>query len=104
LLAVDLFPPTRLAPHGLHGAIWAKLGKQCDLSDAKPFALVAFHAKEGTMFVDSVGPGDILPDMPAFLDRDQYVPVPLEATYQVAWANSPPSLRELVETGRLEGE
>jgi hypothetical protein len=42
--------------------------------------------------------------MPAYLDRSAYVPVPLEATYQAAWATCPADLRELVETGKLPGE
>jgi hypothetical protein len=42
--------------------------------------------------------------MPAYIDPEEYVPVPLEATYQAAWANCPADLRELVETGRLPGE
>jgi hypothetical protein len=42
--------------------------------------------------------------MPAYLDGRGYVPVPLEATYQAAWATCPADMRELVETGRLSGE
>jgi hypothetical protein len=42
--------------------------------------------------------------MPAWLEPSGYVPVPLEATYRVAWANYPTDLRELVETGKLSGE
>ena len=42
--------------------------------------------------------------MPAYLDRTVYVSVPLEATYQAAWATCPVDMRELVETGKLTGE
>lgn len=48
--------------------------------------------------------GDPLPDMPAYLDRSGYVPVPLESTYQSAWATCPADLREFVETGKVPGE
>jgi hypothetical protein len=37
--------------------------------------------------------------MPAYLDCDNYVPVPLEATYQAAWATCPEDMREAVEHG-----
>jgi hypothetical protein len=42
--------------------------------------------------------------MPAYLNRDGYVPVPLEAGYQAAWFTCPADIRELVETGKVAGE
>ncbi len=59
---------------------------------------------ETTAYIEPVGVGDRLPDMPAYLERSGYVPVPLEATYQATWASCPADMRELVETGRLSGE
>ena len=59
---------------------------------------------EVTAFVDLIGVGDQLPDMPAYLDRAGYVPVPLEATYQAAWTTYLVDLCELVEAGKLSGE
>jgi hypothetical protein len=59
---------------------------------------------ERAEYVNLIGVGDTLPDMPAYLDGCGYVPVPLEATYQAAWATCPADMRELVETGRLPGE
>jgi hypothetical protein len=41
--------------------------------------------------------------MPAYIEPDEHVAVPLEATYRAAWADCPPDVRELVETGRIEG-
>jgi hypothetical protein len=57
-----------------------------------------------TAYVEPVAVGDTMPDMPAYLDLDSYVPVPLEATYQAAWASCPEDMRETVETGRLPDE
>jgi hypothetical protein len=37
--------------------------------------------------------------MPAWLDEDRYVPVPLEATYQATWLSCPEDMREAVEHG-----
>ena len=76
----------------------------------KPLTLAAYVAgdlltgRETTAYVELVGVGDSLPDMPAYLDTSSYVPVPLEAAYQAAWATCPADLRELVETGKLSGE
>jgi hypothetical protein len=50
-------------------------------------------------YVEPVGVGGVLPDMPAYLDPDSYVPVPLEATYQTTWASCPDAMREAVERG-----
>ena len=40
-------------------------------------------------FAEPVGVGDRLPDMPLFLTEREYVPVPLEGTYQAAWEALP---------------
>ena len=36
-------------------------------------------------YVEPVAVGDILPEMPLFLEPGSYVPAPLESTYQAAW-------------------
>jgi hypothetical protein len=46
----------------------------------------------------------VLPDMPAWLDEDTYVPVPLEATYQSTWASCPEDMRDVVEHGPMGDE
>ena len=37
--------------------------------------------------------------MPAWIDLDSYVPVPLEETYQATWASCPEDMREAVARG-----
>ena len=111
LLVIDLLPPTARDPQGMHKAIWDEIEEEpFVLPPAKPLTLAAYVAgdlltgSETTAYVELVGVGQTLPDMPAYLDRSGYVPVPLEATYQAAWATCPADLRELVETGKLSGE
>jgi hypothetical protein len=48
--------------------------------------------------------GAELPDMPAWIDPDSYVPVPLEQSYRSAWEVCPSDFRALVEFGRLPDE
>jgi hypothetical protein len=112
MLVIDLFPPTPRDPSGIHKAIWEELGEDepFELPSEKPLTLVAYVAGnlvagiETTAYIELVAVGDALPDMPAYLDQDSYVPIPLEATYLAAWAKCPGDMRELVETGRLSGE
>ena len=108
LLVIDLLPPTPRDPQGMHKAIWDEIEEEpFELPPDKPLTLAAYVAGdlfagiETTAYVELIGVGDILPDMPAYLDRSGYVPVPLEATYQAAWATCPADLRELVETGEV---
>jgi hypothetical protein len=111
LLIIDLLPPTTRDPQGMHKVVWDEIDEDpFELPPDKPLTLAAYVAgdlligREPTAYVELIGVGDILPDMPAYLDGRSHVPVPLEATYQAAWATCPADLRELVETGRLSGE
>jgi hypothetical protein len=111
LLIIDILPPTPRDPQGMYKAIWDEIEEEpFELPPDKPLTLAAYVAgdlltgSEPTAYVNLVGVGDPLPDMPAYLDRDGYVPVPLESTYQVAWKKCPADLRELVETGKVPGE
>jgi hypothetical protein len=111
LLVIDLLPPTPRDPQGIYKAIWDEIEEEpFELPPGKALTLAAFVAGdlltgiETTAYAEFIGVGDSLPDMPAYLDRSGYVPVPLEATYQAAWATCPADMRELVETGKLPGE
>jgi hypothetical protein len=44
-----------------------------------------------------VAVGDVLPDMPLFLEPGVYVSVPLEATYQAAWRGMPDRWQRVLE-------
>ena len=111
LLVIDLLPPTTRDPQGIHKVIWDEIEEEpFELPADKPLTLAAYEAgdlltgSEMMAYVQPVGVGDMLPDMPAYLSRGGYVPVPLESTYQGAWATCPADMRELVETGKLSGE
>lgn len=99
LLIVDLFPPTRRDPQGIHLAIWEQFGDEpFQLPADKPLTVAAYAAAERiTAYVEPLAVGDQLPALPIFLDRHTYVPAPLESTYQSTWAKCPGPLREVVE-------
>jgi hypothetical protein len=111
LLVIDLFPPGPRDPQGIHPLIAAEFGdKPFTLPEDKPLTLAAYVAGDldagrvPTAYVEPVAVGDVLPDMPAYLDWPGHVLVPLEATYQTTWASCPADMRELVETGKLADE
>jgi hypothetical protein len=95
LLVVDLFPPTPRDPQGIHKAIWDELGEvPFEAPPGKPLIIASYLGGDfPTAYVESVGIGDALPSLPIFLSETCYIPVPLEATYQEAWAVSPPCSR-----------
>jgi hypothetical protein len=107
VLVVDLFPPTRRDPFGIHKAIWDELvDEPFEFPTGKDRILVSYHAGyELTAYIEPVAVGDMLPDMPLFLTRNRpqnlHVQVPLERTYQATWDATPQVLRVAVETGEL---
>jgi hypothetical protein len=101
LLVIDLFPPSARDPQGMGKVIWDEIEEQTyELPSDKRLTLAAFVASLPKMaYIEEVAVGDVLPDMPAYLDPDSWVPVPLEATYQATWASCPEDMRALVEHG-----
>lgn len=87
LLIIDLFPPTSRDPSGMHKAFWDPfLDSEFAPPAGRPLTLAAYSA--GTTpeaFVEPTAVGLPLQEMPLFLAHGEYVPAPLEATYQSAW-------------------
>ena len=97
LLIVDLQPPTRRDPHGVHGAIWDEVaGEPYTRPADKPLTLAAHEAGTSVRaFIEPACVGDKLSDMPLFLEPGRYIAVPLEETYQAAFAPVPRALADL---------
>jgi hypothetical protein len=102
LLVIDLFPPGPRDPAGIHKAIWDEFVEEdLALPPGKPLTLASYDAgPERVAYVDFVGVGDVLPDMPLFFKPGVYVPAPLEAAYQATWAVFPAPLKGLLQGPR----
>jgi hypothetical protein len=102
VLIVDLFPPTPRDPCGLHKLIWDQFEEEdFQFPSGKDRLLVSYETgSERAAFIEPVGVGDILPDMPLFLTNFAHVQVPFEVTYQATWEACPEEQRIAVETGR----
>jgi hypothetical protein len=98
-LVIDLFPPTTRDPQGIHKAIWDEFEEEDFTPPAdKPLTVASYSAGPvKTAYVESIAVGDVLPDLPLFLDPDYYVPAPLEATYRTTWELFPAALKGLLE-------
>jgi hypothetical protein len=100
LLVVDLHPPGRRDPFGIHAAIWEEItGAEPTAAPDKPLTLAAYETDTAVRaYVIRAAVGDVLADMPLFLEPGQAVTVPLEATYQAAFADVPARWRRVLES------
>jgi hypothetical protein len=98
ILIIDLFPPSRRDPQGIHKAIWDELQDEAfELPPDKPLTMVAYSAAIPIKaYVEPVAVGDALRDMPVFLDSATYILAPLEASYLATWELCPEPFRELI--------
>lgn len=99
LLIIDLFPPTTRDPQGIHKAIWDEIHEApFELPPDKKRTLVSYSAgPEKTAYIEPVGVGDALPDMPLFLEAERYIPLGLEETYCTTWDAFPGALKGELE-------
>lgn len=96
LLLVDLFPPGRYDPQGVHKAIWDTLEEEdFELPTDRRLIVASYDAGPlAATYVEAVAVGEPLPEMPLFLAPGSYVPAPLDASYQAAWDRFPAALKD----------
>jgi len=100
LLLIDLLPPTKRDPPGLHAALWDEItGEEFLPPPDKPLTLVAYESGFTVKaYIEPVAVGDVLPDMPLYLEPNGHVLVPLEAKYETAFAAVPRRWQRVLET------
>jgi hypothetical protein len=103
VLIIDLFPPTRRDPHGIHKLIWDQIEEEdFAFPPGKDRIIVSYETGDQRVaYIEPVAVGDSLPAMPLFLTGTVFVEVPLEPTYQSTWSALPEDLRIAVETGEI---
>ena len=91
LLLLDPFPPGPRDPDGIHAAIWAMVEDDpFRIPPERPLTLAAYDCGLTTRaYVETIAVGEVVPDMPLFLEPEGHIVVPLEATYQAAWDTVP---------------
>jgi hypothetical protein len=98
LLILDLHRPGNFDPQGIHGAIWEEIAEAWVAPVDRPLTLVGYEsALTVRAFVQPLAIGEVLIDMPLYLEPNGYVLVPLEDTYARAFDAMPKSWRSVVE-------
>ena len=101
VVLVDLFPPGTLDPTGIHGEIRRRrlpLIDPFEVSEQKPLTLVSYladHPKK--VFLNRAAVGDPIPVTSMFLTTEHYINLPLEETYNAAYAGMPAFWRDVLE-------
>jgi len=105
LLIVDLHSPGRRDPHGIHAEIWEEVaGEEYVPLAGKPLTQAAYESGLSVRaYVVPMAAGDVLTDMPLFLEPDKAVEVPLDATYCAAFAEVPRRWRRVLEAEAEKG-
>lgn len=97
LIVIDLFPPGRHDPEGLHAELWGK--PEPPVAPDEPLTLVAYRATPSPVaYLEPTAVGQPLVDVPLFLTPDHYINVPLESTYQAAWRGMPDRWKRVIES------
>ena len=98
LVLIDLFPPGRRDPEGLHAAIWEGLTGDTDTALQPGQRLFASYSAGETIeaFIEPRTVGAALPETPLFLTPGWYIPLPLEQTYHEVWEGYPEPWKRLV--------
>jgi hypothetical protein len=100
LLVIDLFPPSKRDPQGIHKAIWDEFVEEdFELPADQRWTLAAYDAGPPSVaYVEPIAVGEALPDMPIFLKPEFYVLAPLENTYRTTWDEFfPTPMKRLLE-------
>ena len=102
LLLVDLFPPGRYDPQGMHAAIWERFDDEpYQLPPAEVLTLGSYVAGPAPeAYLEHLAVGSPLAEMPLFLTPDRYINVPLESTYATAFCGLPAFWRDVLEGRR----
>ena len=107
ILLIDLLPPTRHDPRGMHGAVWARFDrKRYRPPEGEPLTLASYRwdevAREPEAILEPIAVGRTPVPMPLFLSAVRCVDVPLEPTYAAAFAAMPKMCRDVLEASTGE--
>lgn len=98
---VDLLPPGRFDPQGLHPPICKQLRTEAGSGPPsdRPLTFAGYRAVEPPVgYLGYAAVGLPIPGVPLFLDAERHVTLPLEETYQTNFARLPAELKADLES------
>ena len=106
VMLVDLHPPTRRDPDGIHAVIWESLGGETSDSGVRAGRLAASYESvpqtdqfpKVNAYLEPLHVGGVIPDIPLFLDGGNFVSTPLQAAYDSAFEALPGRYQEILST------
>lgn len=97
---IDILPPGRHDPTGLHPVIWAGLddGPPADPPPpGRPLTFASYEAGSPPVaYLDYSAVGQPLPSLPLYLEGDFFVNLPVEETYMTGYGHLPAELRAIL--------
>ena len=105
LLIIDILPPGKHDPHGMHAALWDyRYSESHGVTTEEPLGLSSYRVDDvPRAYFEPIAVGQPLPDMPVFITPLHYVNVPLEQTYTQAYGNVPERWRRVIEVANKVG-
>ena len=98
LLVIDLFPPGRRDPGGLHSAIWERVSGENFKPQTKPACTFSYEADLSLRaYFTELDRDQVLPEVPLFLAGNACVNLPLDISYHAAFAAQPRRWREVLK-------
>ena len=99
-LYIDLFPPSRRDPNGLHALIWNEYETELfSITHDEPLSTASYCAGNSIQaIVETFAVGQTIPEVPLFLDEGHFVMCPSHPSYLQAWDEFPNELKPLLTT------
>ncbi|MBX3399362.1 MAG: DUF4058 family protein [Gemmataceae bacterium] len=101
VLVVDILPPSRSTPNGMHAAIWRSLDRDATVEsppEDRPFLIASYRAERKPIaYINSIAVDQKLPQGPIYIDSTRYVELPLEASYMETFRRLPKFLKTKLE-------
>jgi len=108
VVVIDLLPPGSFDRQGIHGYIRQRLFDPAEIYNLpadEPLTLASYVGGETIeTFVEPIGVGGVLAEMPLFLSAERYINLPLESTYAAAYHGMPAFWRNVIEGKPLPSE
>ncbi len=100
-VVLDILPPGRSDPDGMHPIIWMGLDTEPDVASPpadQPFTFAGYRAgMKPTAYLNYAAIGHELPDVPLYLEEDLFVNIPVEQTYMMNYHEIPAALKNVLE-------